>query len=55
LTRIAPALNAFSLGFPLKIVLTLMLVGFVLVRLPTVLSGTVGQAVDAMLRLTGSG
>ena len=31
LTRIAPSLNAFSLGFPFKIMLTLILVGTVLV------------------------
>ena len=32
LTRAAPALNAFALAFPLKILFTLLLVGFVVVR-----------------------
>ena len=32
LTRVAPALNAFSLGFPLKILLTLSLAGFMFLR-----------------------
>ncbi len=34
LTRVAPALNAFALGFPLKILLTLTLAGFVFLALP---------------------
>ena len=34
LTRVAPALNAFSLGFPLKILLTLTLAGFMFLALP---------------------
>jgi flagellar biosynthetic protein FliR len=45
LTRIAPALNAFSLGFPLKIMLTLVLVGTTISALPQVvqrLTETVG-------------
>ena len=38
LTRVAPALNAFALGFPLKILLTLMLGGCVFVALPRIVS-----------------
>ena len=34
LTRIAPALNAFSLSFPLKILLTLSVVGLTFPLLP---------------------
>ena len=34
LTRVAPALNAFALGFPLKILLTLTLAAVVFVALP---------------------
>ena len=34
LTRVAPALNAFALGFPLKILLTLTLAGLAYVALP---------------------
>lgn len=43
LTRVAPALNAFSLGFPLKIFLTLMLGGVVFAVLPRVVSALVQQ------------
>ncbi|MET1155633.1 flagellar biosynthetic protein FliR [Arthrobacter sp.] len=52
LTRVAPALNAFALGFPLKIFLTLMLAGVVFVALPRIVSSLAGQAVAA---LTGVG
>ncbi|MCU1405978.1 MAG: flagellar biosynthetic protein FliR [Glaciihabitans sp.] len=38
LTRVAPALNAFALGFPLKIFLTLALGGLVLAVLPAIVS-----------------
>ena len=38
LTRVAPALNAFSLGFPFKILLTLVLVGTTIAALPEVVS-----------------
>ncbi len=55
LTRVAPALNAFSLGFPLKIVLTLLLAGFVFIQLPPVLGNAVRQATDVMLSLAGGG
>ena len=34
LTRVAPALNAFAMGFPFKILLTLLLVGATFVSLP---------------------
>lgn len=37
LTRVSPALNAFALGFPLKILLTLTLAGFALLGLPAIL------------------
>ncbi len=45
LTRVAPALNAFALGFPLKILLTLTLVSVVFVALPRVVSVLVDQIV----------
>jgi flagellar biosynthetic protein FliR len=51
LTRIAPALNAFSMGFPVKILITLMLGGLMFVALPGIVEGLTGQAVKA---LTGS-
>ncbi|MET1021848.1 MAG: flagellar biosynthetic protein FliR [Arthrobacter sp.] len=43
LTRVAPALNAFSLGFPLKIFLTLALGGVVFAVLPRVVAALVQQ------------
>lgn len=49
LTRVAPALNAFALGFPLKIMLTLSLGGLVVIGLgPTVAA----LVTTAMTRLT---
>ncbi len=53
LTRVAPALNAFALGFPLKILLTLTLTGFVLLALPGIvaaLSGHAATTTPAVLR-----
>ncbi|MDN4613396.1 flagellar biosynthetic protein FliR [Leifsonia sp. F6_8S_P_1B] len=52
LTRVAPALNAFSLGFPLKIMLTVVLAAIVFVALPGVVSGITGTAVKTMLGVT---
>ena len=46
--RVAPALNAFAMGFPLKIFLTLALVGTVLLVLPHVVSVLTTQAVERM-------
>jgi flagellar biosynthetic protein FliR len=53
LTRAAPALNAFALAFPLKILLSLLLVGLVLLQVPSLLNRLVEQAVATMLRLSG--
>jgi flagellar biosynthetic protein FliR len=49
LTRVSPALNAFSLGFPLKILVTLSLAVVVFAGLPTVVESLTGQAVDLLL------
>lgn len=49
LTRVAPALNAFSLGFPVKIFLTLALGGMVFTALPRVVAALAGQAVNALM------
>lgn len=49
LTRVAPALNAFAMGFPLKILLTLTLGSVVFVVLPRVVSSLVQQAVGMLL------
>jgi flagellar biosynthetic protein FliR len=53
LTRAAPALNAFALAFPVKILLTLLLIGLVLLQVPSLLNGLIDQAVGAMIRLSG--
>jgi len=51
LTRVAPALNAFSLGFPLKILITVTFGGVVLLALPRVVTaltqGLTGTLVEA--------
>jgi flagellar biosynthetic protein FliR len=49
LTRVAPALNAFALGFPLKILLTLTFGAFAFLALPAVVHGLTGRSVSAML------
>jgi flagellar biosynthetic protein FliR len=53
LNRVAPALNAFQLGFPAKIFLVLTLSGTAIAMLPTALDTLVGKAVSAVLQLTG--
>lgn len=55
LTRAAPALNAFTLGFPLKILFTLLLAGFIVARVPHTLTTLVGRAVQLGLNLSGAG
>jgi flagellar biosynthetic protein FliR len=54
LNRVAPALNAFSLGFPAKIFLTLALAGFAIAVLPRSVAGIVETAVRAVMILTGA-
>ena len=49
LTRVAPALNAFSLGFPLKILITLTLAGFLFVALPRIVPASPGRRPTAVL------
>jgi flagellar biosynthetic protein FliR len=53
LNRVSPSLNAFSLGFPLKIMLTLVLVGLTFPLLPGTVSEIADQATRAMLTLVG--
>lgn len=48
LTRVAPALNAFAMGFPLKVLLTISLGGMAVLTLPGVVSGLVRDAAHAM-------
>lgn len=49
LTRVAPALNAFALGFPLKVLLTLVMSGFAVVGLAHVVESLTGRSVVEML------
>ncbi|MCV2392772.1 flagellar biosynthetic protein FliR [Actinotalea sp. M2MS4P-6] len=49
LTRVAPALNAFALGFPLKILLTLVLGVTAYLALPSVVAALTDESVTAML------
>ena len=55
LTRVAPALNAFVLGFPLKILLTLLLVPFVMLALPGLVERLADDSVLSFGRLLGVG
>jgi flagellar biosynthetic protein FliR len=53
LNRVAPALNAFQLGFPAKIFLLLLLSGLAIMTLPQVVDTLVDKAVRAVLQLSG--
>ena len=46
LTRVAPQLNAFALGFPLKILITLTMGTFLYLGLPGVVSSLADRAVE---------
>lgn len=49
LSRVAPALNAFALGFPLKILLTIVFAGIVLAALPGIVESITSGAVTTLL------
>ncbi|QTE29884.1 flagellar biosynthetic protein FliR [Pengzhenrongella sicca] len=51
LTRVAPALNAFALGFPLKILMTLLLAGTAFLALPQLVSTLVDGAMTSVLEV----
>jgi flagellar biosynthetic protein FliR len=53
LNRVAPALNAFQLGFPVKIFLVVTLSGLAVAMLPGALDTLVEKAVTAVVRLSG--
>jgi flagellar biosynthesis protein FliR len=55
LNRVAPALNAFQLGFPAKIFLVLTLSGTAITILPRALDGLIEKAVNAVVYLTRGG
>lgn len=54
LTRVAPALNAFALGFPLKIFITLVVVGLSFSVLPQLVAALADDIVDAVVGVAGS-
>jgi flagellar biosynthetic protein FliR len=51
LSRVSPALNAFGLGFPAKILLTLVVAATAMTLLPSALSRLVDSAVQLVLSL----
>lgn len=53
LTKVAPALNAFVMGFPLKILITLVMVGFALLVMDTVVRNLARDGVDLIGRVVG--
>ncbi|MGY2082595.1 flagellar biosynthetic protein FliR [Blastococcus sp. SYSU DS0539] len=53
LSRAAPALNVFSLGFPVKIMLTLAMLGLTFPLLPPALDGLLEHGTRAMISLRG--
>ncbi|HEX8344783.1 MAG TPA: flagellar biosynthetic protein FliR [Actinoplanes sp.] len=53
LNRVAPALNAFQLGFPAKIFLVVTLAGTAITVLPRALDGLISKAVSAVVHITG--
>ena len=53
LTRVAPTINIFVLSFPVKIGLTLLLVGIALPQLTPVIAGLTVSSVDAMRGIVG--
>ena len=54
LTRVSPQLNAFSLGFPIKIFITLALIGFTFPLLPGVVESVAETGTRAVLYVAGA-
>ncbi|SDH36025.1 flagellar biosynthetic protein FliR [Microbacterium sp. 77mftsu3.1] len=48
ITRVAPALNAFAMGFPVKILLTVLLAATVIAALPSIVAAIVDDAFGLM-------
>jgi flagellar biosynthetic protein FliR len=53
LNRVAPALNAFQLGFPAKILLLVLLSGIAVTSMPRLIETLVDKAVSAVLQISG--
>jgi flagellar biosynthetic protein FliR len=49
LTRVAPAINAFAMGFPLKILLTVVFAGTLFLGLPRIVASIVEQATSTLM------
>lgn len=49
LTKVAPSMNLFAVGFPLKILVTLALGGTVFIAVPTAVAALTEDAVDLLL------
>ncbi|MET4782757.1 flagellar biosynthetic protein FliR [Glaciihabitans sp. UYNi722] len=49
ITRVAPALNAFALGFPIKILITLILGSLLFVAMPRIVESVTGNAVGFLV------
>jgi len=54
LSRVAPALNAFALGFPIKIFITLSLGGMALLLLPDAITRMADEAARAVMGVAGA-
>jgi flagellar biosynthetic protein FliR len=54
LSRAAPALNPFNLGFPAKILMTLLIAGSALMLVPSATAALADKAVHAVLRIIGA-
>lgn len=52
-SRIAPQLNAFALGFPLKILLTITLIGYTFVALPGLVTGSAERIGATLVQVAG--
>ncbi|WP_432541982.1 flagellar biosynthetic protein FliR [Kineococcus sp. SYSU DK002] len=55
LSRVAPALNVFAMGFPLKILITLTLAGFTFSMLPGVVDDLADTARETVVRVLSPG
>jgi flagellar biosynthetic protein FliR len=52
-SRVAPQLNAFALAFPLKILLTLTLIGYTFVAMPALVAGTAERIGATLVQVAG--
>ena len=52
-TRIAPQLNAFATAFPVKILLTITLIGYTFVAMPGVVAATAEQIGGTLVQVAG--